>query len=183
MSKRDLGEFREERATSGRRTLGWVVLAGLLAALPLPLSGGSGPISAAAQSCQTPFLVYTDPDNPGVSADTGAFRMTTDSGLLGEYTGDGHFAGYSIDGTQDAIVNTATGMAQVRGAFTATSPDGGSSFDVLYTGRVDFGAGMATGYFTASGGAGNDAGYSASGTIEGAVVGPATLDGADVGLC
>ena len=30
---------------------------------------------------------------------------------------------------------------------------------------------------------GNDIGYTASGTIEGTVVGPATLDGADVGLC
>jgi hypothetical protein len=183
MSDRSLGEFREERATRGRRTLGWVVLVGLLAALPLPLWGGSGAVSAAAQSCQRPFVVYTDSDNPEVSVDTGAFRMTTESGLLGEYKGDGRFAGYSIDGTQDAIVNTATGMAQVRGAFTATSPGGGSSFDVLYTGRVDFGAGMATGYFTASGDAGNDAGYSASGTIEGTVVGPATLDGAAVGLC
>ena len=135
------------------------------------------------RAAKTPFLVYTDPDNPGVSADTGAFTMTTGGGLLGEYTGDGRFAGYSIDGTQDASVNTATGMAQVRGAVTATSPDGGSSFDVLYTGRVDFGAGMATGYFTASGGTGKNAGYTASGTIEGMVVGPATLDGADIGLC
>jgi hypothetical protein len=154
-----------------------------LDALPLLLWSGGDASPAAAQSCQTPFLVYTDPDNPGVSADTGAFRMTAESGLLGEYKGDGRFAGYGIDGTQDAIVNTATGMAQVRGVFTATNPDGGSTFDVIYTGRVDFGAGMATGYFTASGGTGNDAGYSASGTIEGAVVGPATLAGVDVGLC
>ena len=177
MSGRGLGEFCREWAKRGSLTIGWMVFAGLLALLPL--WAGRGTIPAAARSCQTPFLVCTDPDNPGVSADTGAFRMTTESGLLGEYKGDGRFAGYSIDGTQDAIVNTATGMAQVR----ATSPDGGSSFGVLHTGRVEFGAGMATDYFTASGGAGNDAWGSASGTIEGTVVGPATLDGADVGLC
>ena len=39
------------------------------------------------------------------------------------------------------------------------------------------------GFDAGSGGTGNDAGYTASGTIEGTVVGPATLDGADIGLC
>jgi hypothetical protein len=42
---------------------------------------------------------------------------------------------------------------------------------------------MATGNFVVLGGTGDDAGYRAAGTIEGAVVAPATLQGADVGLC
>ena len=48
---------------------------------------------------------------------------------------------------------------------------------------VDFNAAMATGNFTAGNGAGNNAGYRASGTLAGTVVGPATLDGVDIGLC
>ena len=153
-------------------------------AVGLPLLGGLGGGSAAAQGgCQTPFLVFTDPDNPGTTGEHGPFRMIDDSGLLGEYRGDGRFAGYSINGTQDAVVNSATGTANVVGSFIATSPDGGSSIEVFYTGQVDFNAGMARGVFTASGETGNDAGYNASGTIEGTVVGPATLEGADIGLC
>lgn len=74
-------------------------------------------------------------------------------------------------------------MANVTGWFTATSPDGGSSIEVFYTGQVDFNAGVARGVFTASGETGNDVGYNASGTIEGTVVGPATLEGADIALC
>ncbi len=134
-------------------------------------------------SCQTPFLVYTDPANPGMQSQSGDIAITRDSGLLGEYGGDGRFAGYDINGSQDAIVTTTSGMARVQGEFTATSPDGGSSIMVTYTGQVDFVAGMAMGNFVAGGGTGADAGYRAAGTIEGTVVAPATLDGADVGLC
>ena len=83
----------------------------------------------------------------------------------------------------DIIQNTATGMARVQGEFTATSPDGESSIVVSYTGQVDFGAAMATGNFVVVGGTGGDAGYRASGTIEGMVIPPATLQGMDVGLC
>ena len=42
---------------------------------------------------------------------------------------------------------------------------------------------MATGNFVVLGGTGNDASYRAAGTIEDTIVGPATLEGADVGLC
>jgi hypothetical protein len=103
--------------------------------------------------------------------------------LLGDYRGDGRFAGYEIRGVMDNIVNTASGMARVQGQFVATSPDGNSSITVWYTGQVDFGAGMATGHFTVLDGTGDDAGYRAAGTLSGTVVGPATLDGVDVGLC
>jgi hypothetical protein len=169
------------RASGGRR----VVLVALLAvALGLPVWGGWADGSAAAQGgCQTPFLVFTNPDDPGTVVQNGPFRMISDSGLLGDYRGGGRFAGYSISGTQDAVVNDATGTANVVGFFTATSPDGASSIDVTFTGQVDFTAGVARGFFTASGETGNDVGYTAHGTIEGTVVGPATLEGADIGLC
>jgi hypothetical protein len=173
-----------KRASNAHALIRRLGIAALLlgaVAAPIPVSLGSG--SVAAQACQTPFLVFTDQDNPGAVTETGPFRMVSGSGFLGEYRGDGRFAGYAIDGSQDAVVNTATGMANVRGWFTATSPDGGSSIEVFYTGQVDFDAGMAKGFFTASGGSGDDAGYTARGTIEGTVVGPATLDGADIGLC
>ena len=143
---------------------------------------GTGPVSAQG-GCQTPFLVYTDPANPGMNSQSGDVAVTRDSVLLGDYRGDGRFAGYTIEGVQDAIVNTATGMARVQGEFVATSPDGGSSITVSYTGQVDFGAAMATGNFVVLGGTGDDAGYRAAGTIEGMVVGPATLEGVDAGLC
>jgi hypothetical protein len=140
--------------------------------------------SAAAQGgCQTSFLVYTDPANPGTSSQSGDVAVTRDSVLLGDFRGEGRFAGYNIEGVQDAIVNTATGMARVQGEFTATSADGDSSIAVWFTGQVDFEAGMAIGNFVVLSGTGNDAGYRAAGTIEGTVVGPATLEGADVGLC
>jgi hypothetical protein len=162
-----------------------MVGAALLVAVLLPIPGGMSVISvtAAQGNCQTPFLVYTDPANPGLQSQSGDIAVTRDSGLLGEYGGDGRFAGYDINGSQDAIVNTASGMARVQGEFIATSPDGDSSIMVSYTGQVDFVAGMATGNFVAGSGTGADASYRAAGTIEGTVVGPATLDGADVGLC
>jgi hypothetical protein len=138
---------------------------------------------AIAGSCQTPFVVYTDPMNPGSSETNGDVTVIRDSGLLGEYGGDGRFAGYAIQGTMDNILKTATGMARVQGDFVATSPDGASSITVWYTGLVDFGAGMAEGSFTAGNGTGADQGYRAHGTIEGVVTPPATLTGADVGLC
>src|SRR3954466_16055462 len=165
----------------GRRLFG----AAMLVAVLLPLQGavGANSVTVANGSCQTPFLVYTDPANPGMQSQSGDIAVTRDSGLLGEYGGDGRFAGYDINGTQDAIVNTTTGMARVQGEFPATSPDGASSIDVSYTGQVDFVGGMAMGNFVAGGGTGADAGYRAAGTLEGTVVGPATLDGADVGLC
>lgn len=153
---------------------------GLLGAL---LGASSMGTFAAAESCQTPFMVYTDPANPGVSEANGDVTVIRDSGLLGEYGGDGRFAGYAIQGTMDNILNTATGMARVQGDFVATSPDGASSITVWYTGQVDFGAGMATGSFTAGNGTGADQGYRASGTLNGVVTPPATLNGADVGLC
>lgn len=158
-----------------------VALAGFSALLGWSGSG-AGPVSAQG-GCQTPFLVFTDPANPGTTSQSGDIAVTRDSGLLGDYRGDGRFAGYTIDGAQDAIVNTATGMARVQGEFVATSPDGGSSITVSYTGQVDFGAGMARGNFVVVDGTGDNAGVRASGTLEGTVVAPATLEGADVGLC
>ena len=171
---------RKSGRSVARRTLLAMSLA-LLAALPLGTGMESG--LAAAQGCQTLFLVYTDPANPGVTSQSGDVAVTRDSRLLGDYRGDGRFAGYAIDGEMDAIVNSATGMARVQGEFTATSPDRESSITVWYTGQVDFGAGVATGHFVAGNGMGNDAGYRAAGTIEGMVVAPATLEGADIGLC
>ena len=185
---RDFSQARNDTSYAMSRGLrdgmGRTAIAALLAfstAGPLAIVADGGAV--AAQGCQTPFLVFTDPDNPGTVSETGPFRMIGGSGLLGDYGGDGRFAGYTIAGAQDAVVNSDTGMANVRGSFTATSPDGGSAIEVIYTGQVDFNAGMAEGVFTASGVSGNDAGYSAFGTIEGAVVGPATLDGVDIGLC
>jgi hypothetical protein len=176
-----------ERGQHGVRRLatGQVILATLLTlAAFLPLRIGSDADSARAQGgCQTPFLVHTDPANPGMRSQSGDVAVTRDSVLQGDFQGDGRFAGYTIEGVQDAIVNTATGMARVQGEFTATSPDGDSSIRVSYTGQVDFGAGVATGNFVVLGGTGNDAGYRAAGMIEGTVVAPATLEGVDVGLC
>jgi hypothetical protein len=166
----------------GRRPVALATLLALAALKPLGL--GIDPGSAAAQGgCQTPFLVFTDPSNPGSTSRSGEVVVTRDSVLLGDFTGDGHFAGYSIEGVQDTIVNTATGMGRVQGEFTATSPDADSSITVWFTGQVDFAAEMATGNFVVLGGTGNDAGYRTAGTIEGTIVGPATLEGADVGLC
>jgi hypothetical protein len=167
-------------------TLGsrWLFVGFLVTASLISLLGGASIESAAAQAgCQTPFLVYTDPANPGTTSQSGDIAVTRESVLLGDYRGDGRFAGYEIRGTMDNIVNTASGMARVQGEFVASSPDGDSSITVWYTGQVDFGAGMATGNFTVLGGTGDDAGYRAAGTIEGTVVGPATLDGVDFGLC
>jgi hypothetical protein len=161
-----------------------VLMAALVAGMAAP--GWGAPLSepvGAAPGCQTPFVVYTDPSNPAVSSQNGDVSVIQDSGLLGEYSGDGRFAGYDIRGMMDNIVNTATGMARVLGEFVATSPDGGSSVTVWYSGQVDFGAAMAHGNFVAGNGTGSDAGYRAAGTIEGTVVGPATLDGVDIGLC
>ena len=162
------------------------LIGGVAIVVALALAVGDKPTvarAAAQANCQTPFLVFTDPANPGTTSQSGDIAVTRDSGLLGDYRGDGRFAGYAIEGSQDAIVNTASGMARVQGEFIATSPDGGSSITVSYTGQVDFGAGVARGNFVAAGGTGAEASYRASGTIEGTVVAPATLDGVDIGLC
>jgi hypothetical protein len=171
-----------------RRDGGWrdggrrIVLAAALFVLSLALPPVTSPVFAQA-GCQTPFLVHTDPYNPGVTMASGDVSVTRDGVLLGKYGGDGRFAGYAIRGTLGTILNTATGMARVQGELVATSPDGGSSITVWLTGQVDFGAAVATGNFTAGNGTGNDAGYRAFGTIAGTVVGPATLEGVDIGLC
>lgn len=160
---------------------------GALLAVVTLLPGGGSLVArstlAAPEGCQTPFLVYADPANPGTTTQSGDIAVTRDSSLLGGYGGEGRFAGYSIEGEMDLILTTVTGMARVQGEFTATSPDGGSSIDVRYTGQVDFAGGTATGNFVVVGGTGNDAGYRAAGTIEGTVVASATLGGADIGLC
>ncbi len=162
----------------GRRAVVMALL-GLLAVLPF-----GGEQRAAAQStCQTPFLVYTDPANPGVVSESGDIQVTRGGVLLGDYGGEGRFAGYAIHGTMETIVNTATGKARVQGEFVATSPDGESAITVSFTGQVDFGAAVARGNFVVVNGTGEHAGYRAAGTIEGNVVGPATLDGIDIGLC
>jgi hypothetical protein len=159
-----------------------VALAVLLAFLAL-LPSENETALARAESCATPFVVYTDPAHPGSRSQSGDVAFTRDSALLGEFGGDGRFAGYTIVGSMEIIQNTTTGMARVQGEFTATSPDGGSSITVWYTGQVDFGAAMATGNFVVVGATGDDAGYRASGVIEGMVIPPATLQGMDVGLC
>lgn len=73
-------------------------LIALAVGLPL-LDGLDGGAAAAQGGCQTPFLVFTDPDNPGTTVENGPFQMVNDSRLLGDYWGDGRFAGYSIDGS------------------------------------------------------------------------------------
>ena len=168
----------------GRAGVRRAALAALLAlTLAGPVGGALGNGATAAQGCQTPFIVYTDPANPGMTSQSGDVAFTQESRLLGEYGGNGRFAGYDIDGSMHIISNTATGMARVQGEFIATSPDGASSITVWYTGQVDFAAGMATGNFVAGDGTGADAGYRAAGTLEGTVIAPATLEGADIGLC
>lgn len=168
------------RAGRGRAN----ALAVLVLVLGALLAAFAGPGAVAAVSpCRTPFLVMTDPGNPGTRRTSGDVTFIADSGLVGDFRGTGRFAGYRIVGSQDAVVNDATSVGQVQGEFTATSPDGGSSLTIRYTGRVDFATGTATGHFVVVGGTGELAGYHAAGTIEGTVVGPATLDGADVGLC
>ena len=122
--------------------------------------------------CQAPWLVSTDPAHPGVEEQSGNVTKISDRGLVGSYGGDGRFAGYA-----------KTGMGRVRGEFTVTSPDGGSTIRIWYTGQVDFATGGAKGHFVAGDGTGNDAGYHAAGTIEATLVAPNTLDGVDIGLC
>lgn len=158
-------------------------MAAFVLLLGMSLGGFPHMTIAAGEDCQTPFVVSTDLMNPGNASASGDVTVIRDSGLLGEYGGDGRFAGYAIQGTMDNILNTTTGMARVQGEFVATSQDGASSITVWYTGQVDFGAGMAEGAFTAGNGTGNDLGYRAHGTLEGVVTPPATLTGADVGLC
>ena len=188
MPSRDFGRVGAWSGHKGTRGCGsqrrCALIGGLAIVVALVVGGEPDVERAAAQAnCQTPFLVYTDPANPGTTSQSGDIAVTRESGLLGDYRGDGRFAGYTIDGTQEAIVNTATGRARVQGQFVATSPDGASSITVSFTGQVDFGAGMATGKFVVVGGTGDDTGYRAAGTIEGTVVAPATLEGVDIGLC
>lgn len=140
-------------------------------------------LATEAAGCETPFVVYTDPANPGMTEQQGAVSYTHAAGLLGEYGGDGRFAGYAIQGEQTLILDTTTGTARAQGHFVASSPDGSGSIEVGYAGLVDFGAGMATGTFSAGSGMGSDAGYHATGTLSGMVVGPATLEGVNAGLC
>ena len=169
---------------AGRFAWRRVLVLALLAVAALSTGLETGVERTVAQaSCQTPFRVFTDPANPGATTQTGAVAVTRGSGLLGDYRGDGRFAGYAIDGSQDAIVNTAAGTARVQGEFVAASPVGASSITVSYTGQVDFDAGLARGNFVVVDGTGDDAGYRAAGAIEGTVIAPATLEGADIGLC
>jgi hypothetical protein len=156
-----------------------------LVALALAVAALGGSTSAMAQdaTCQTPFRVFTDPANPGTQTVRGPITFVRDSGILGTYGGDGRFAGFAIDGLQDLTINGATNRVRVRGGFTATSPDGGSTFFVRYTGEVDLATGAATGHFVAKDGTGALAGFHAVGTIQAQLVGPATFDGVDIGLC
>jgi hypothetical protein len=165
---------------------GIAALLALLAVLPLlPITAGTrlGPLLARASDCETPFVVSTDVSNPGERSQSGDIAVTRGSGLVGEFGGAGRFANYVIAGSMDIIQNTASGMARVQGEFTAVSPDGGSSITLSYTGQVDFGAAMASGNFVVVDATGTDAGYRASGTLEGTVVPPGTLRGMDIGLC
>jgi hypothetical protein len=163
-------------------------VAALLAlfALLASLAGGgsgAGAVAPVAATCQTPFVVFTDPDNPGVISTRGSITTVRDSGILGTYGGDGRFSGYQISGTQLLIVNSSTNHARVRGSFTATSPDGESSFVLRYSGEVDLTTGVATGTFAVGNGTGAADGLRAAGRIEAQLIGPLTFSGADVGLC
>jgi hypothetical protein len=161
------------------------ILLALFALLAALLAGGSsaGAVGSAPAICETPFVVFTDPAHPGTPTTRGPITTVRDSGILGIYGGDGRFAGYGISGTQVLIVNNATNQATVRGTFTATSPDGSSSFLVRYTGKVDLTTGVATGIFTTSNGTGEAAGLRVAGSISAQLVGPLTFNGVDIGLC
>jgi hypothetical protein len=164
-------------------------IAALLAVLTLLLvpqswaESGLGTSAAVASDCETPFVVATDATSPGERSQSGDVAVTRGSGLVGEFGGSGRFADYAIAGSMEIIQNTASGMARVQGEFTAISPDGASSITLSYNGQVNFGAARATGNFVVVDATGADAGYRASGTIEGTVVAPGTLQGIDVGLC
>jgi hypothetical protein len=160
-----------------------ILATGLLAiAMGSVAMAGPMPIRVA-DDCQTPFRVSTNTANPGTTTRSGEIAATRDAGLIGSFGGNGRFADYVIDGVPTLILDTATGMARAQGTFVATSPDGGSSITVTYTGRVDFAGGTATGNFVAGNGTGADAGYRASGTLTGDVIPPATLVGINAGLC
>jgi hypothetical protein len=154
----------------------------LLAALVVggPTADAAAPVSA---SCQTPFVVFTDPDNPGTPTTRGSITTVRDSGILGSYGGDGRFSGYQISGEQVLIINNSTSQARVRGSFTASSPDGASSFLVRFNGEVDLTTGVATGNFSTGNGTGAAEGLRTAGRIEAQLVGPLTFNGVDVGLC
>jgi hypothetical protein len=154
----------------------------LLLTLVAALSAGTTQAAASDDGCQTSFLVFTDPNNRGDISQRGQVTIARDSGVLGQYT-SGRLDGYAINGLQDLIVNTVTNEAQIHGSFTATSPDGASSLMVRYSGHADLNTGIATGTFAASGGTGDFDGYRASGKIEATLVGPATFEGVDIGLC
>jgi hypothetical protein len=167
------------------RRLSGARLAGVLLALALvaTVHASSGTAAAQTEACATPFIVFTDPANPGTPVTRGPITTVRQSGLLGSYGGEGRFAGYAIDGSQTLIVNATTNSARVHGRFTATSRDGLASFFVRYTGDVDLTTGVATGHFVAGDGQGALAGLRATGTIEAQLIGPATFAGSDIGLC
>jgi hypothetical protein len=142
---------------------------------------GSTPAAAAA-TCQTGFIVFTDPANPGLRSDQGQTTIVRESGVLGSYL-DGRLAGYAISGLQDLIINNVTQRAQIIGELTATSPDGSSSITLRYVGHADLVTGEATGTFVVVDGTGEFAGFRASGKISAQLVGPATFQGVDIGLC
>jgi hypothetical protein len=143
---------------------------------------GTNTPSASAQTCQTSFIVFTDPNNTGEAMVHGKVTVVRDSGVLGSYL-DGRLANYAINGLQDLRINTVTNQARINGSFTATSPDGASSISVRYAGRADLTTGKATGTFVVFDGTGTFAGYRAHGTIDAQLVGPATFQGVDIGLC
>jgi hypothetical protein len=174
--------FQERLRLAGRfRALARLVLVtAVVLALAAATLGPARP--AAAETCQTEFIVFTDPTNPGARTDQGQTTIVRDSGVLGSYL-DGRLAGYGISGQQDLIINNVTQQAQIVGVFTATSPDGGSSLTVRYAGHADLSTGQATGRFVVLDGTGEFAGYHARGRIDAQLVGPATFQGFDIGLC
>ncbi|HVL26082.1 MAG TPA: hypothetical protein VM450_18460 [Thermomicrobiales bacterium] len=142
-----------------------------------------GPAEAAASaSCQSSFVVLTDPANPGDQVTHGQTTIVRDSGVLGSYQ-DGRLAGYAVNGVQDLVINNFTQRADINGTLTASSPDGGSSITLRYTGHADLKSGHATGTFVVVAGTGQFADDHMSGKISAQLVGPVTFQGVDIGLC
>jgi hypothetical protein len=157
-----------------------LALAAVVVALAVTILGATR--AAAATTYQSGFIVFTDPANPGDRMDRGQTTIVRDSGVLGSYQ-DGRLAGYAISGQQDLVINNVTQKAEIPGNLTAISPDGGSSLTLRYAGHADLATGQATGTFVVVGGTGDFADFHASGRISAQLVGPATFQGVDIGLC
>ena len=165
----------------GRRS--FVALLAMTMMASFAASGGDRAVAAVNDpSCQTSFLVFTDPENFGDVTTKGDIVKAKNSGILGQYT-SGRFTGFTISGLQELTLNQATGKASIKGSFVASSPDGESSITLRYQGKADLIAAVATGRFRATDGTGELDGFRATGQIEADYLGNFAFTGVDIGLC